>query len=164
MARIGGRPFFFEAQDCKGIEEELTKTFNASEHLAKESFNDLFENLTKDDQECQDFVGGRIIDVVGGISRKSVLRSIRGILAKQGILAQNEFQGVVTTVNYRNPNAKFEFTMKFMSDQAGSDFRKAVMNILNVVNFNNDGIRGIINGILGNIVADVVELGKEIDG
>ena len=164
MARIGGRPFFFEAQDCKGIEEELTKTFNASEHLAKESFNDLFENLTKDDQECQDFVGGRIIDVVGGISRKAVLKSIRGILAKQGILAQNEFQGVVTTVNYRNPNAKFAFTMNFMSVQATSDFRNAVKNVLTVVNFKTDGIHDIINGILGNIVADVVELGKEIDG
>ena len=162
MARIGGRPFFYEAQDWNGIKEELTKTFDESEHLAKESFNDLFEKLTKNGQECQDFVGGRIIDVVGGISRKSVLRSIRGILAKKGILNQNEFQGVVTTVNYRNPNSKFEFTMNFESVQAASVFRNSIKNILTVAK--TDEIHRIINGILGNIVADVVELGKEFDG
>ena len=168
MAHIGGRPPFFEAQDCKGIEEELTKTFDASEDLpklSKESYANLIENLTKNDQECQDFVGGMITGIVGGITRKVVRRTIRGIFAKQGILGQNghECQDVViSSVNYQNPNAKFEFTMNFKSIQAESDFLKAVKNILTVAK--TDEIRRIINGILGNIVADIVELGKEFDG
>ena len=162
MAYIGGHPSFFEAQDCKGIEEELTKTFAIdATKLSKESFANLKENLAKNDQECQDFVGGKISGVVGGIRKSVIRRIIRGILAKQGILAQNV---VGTSVNYRNPNAKFMVTMNFKSVQAASDFLKAVKNFLTVANSKTDEIRGIINGILGNIVADVVELGKEFDG
>ena len=169
MAHIGGRPPFFEAQDCKGIEEELTKTFDASEDLpklSKESYANLIENLTKNDQECQDFVGGMITGIVGGITRKGVRRIIRGILVKQGILFQND--QVATSVNYQNPNGpgcKFTFTMNFKSVQAEFDFLKAAKNFLTcVANSKTDEIRRIINGILGNIVADVVELGKEFDG
>ena len=165
MAHIGGRPPFFEAQDCKGIEEELTKTFDASEDLpklSKESYANLIENLTKNDQECQDFVGGMITGIVGGITRKRVRRIIRGILVKQGILFQND--QVATLVNYRNPNDKFTFTMNFKSVQAASDFLKAAKDFLTVANSKTDEIREIINGILGNVVADVVELGKEFDG
>ena len=100
MAYIGGHPSFFEAQNCNGIEEELTKTIDVSKaKVSKESFANLKENLAQNDQECQDFVGGRIIDVVGGIRRKVVLRIIRGILAKQEILAQNECKDVVINVN-----------------------------------------------------------------
>ena len=123
------------------------------------------DELAENDQECQDFVGGRIIDVVGGISGKVVRRIIRRILVKQGILGHNGHEWkdvVVTTVNYQNPNAKFTFTMKFKSVQAGSDFQKVLKNILTEAK--TDKIRGFINGILGNIVADVVELGKEYDG
>ena len=66
MAYTGGRPSFFEAQDCNGIEEELTKTMNASKDLAKffkESYANLKESLAQNDQECQDFVGGMISDI-----------------------------------------------------------------------------------------------------
>ena len=165
MAYIGGCPAFFEAQNCNGIEEELTKTIDASEDLpklSKESFANLKEDLAKNDQECQNFVGGRIIDVVGGISGRVVRRIIRRILAKQGLLAQNV---VVTSWSLQNPNPKikFSFTGNFKSVQAASDFLKAVKNFLTVANSKTDEIRGIINGILGNIVADVVELGKEFD-
>ena len=52
--------------------------------------------------------------------------------------------------------------MKFKSVQAGSDFQKVLKNILTEAK--TDKVRGFINGILGNIVADVVELGKEFDG
>ena len=170
MTHIGGGPGFFEAQDWNGIEVELTKTFDQSEDLpklSKETYANLKDELAENDQECQDFVGGRIIDVVGGISGTVVRRIIRRILVKQGILGHNGHEWkdvVVTTVNYRNPNAKFTFTMKFKSVQAGSDFQKVLKNILTVANSKTGGIRGFINGILGNIVADVVELGKEFDG
>ena len=68
MAYIGGCPAFFEAQNCNGIEEELTKTIDASKDrdlpkLSKESFAILKEDLAKNDQECQDFVGGMISDI-----------------------------------------------------------------------------------------------------
>ena len=59
MAYIGGRPSFFEAQDCNGIEEKLTKIMDASKDLAKvtkESYANLKESLAQNDQEYQDFV------------------------------------------------------------------------------------------------------------
>ena len=171
MAVIGGRAPFFEAQDFNGIDEELTKTFKASRDLvklSKESFNDLFENLTKNDHECQDFVGGMITGVVGGISEKAVRRIIRGIFIKQEILGHNGHEWkdvVVTAVKCPNPNAKFIFTMNFKSVQAASVFQRSSRNILTTLaNSKTDKIRGFINGILVNIVADVVELGKEFDG
>ena len=58
MAHIGGGPPFFEAQDWNGIEEEMTKTFDASEDLlklSKETFANLKDELGQNDQECQDF-------------------------------------------------------------------------------------------------------------
>ena len=92
MAYIGGRPIFFEAQDCDGIEEEATQTFriDASEDLskisAKESYANLKESLAQNDQKCPDFVGGKITGIVGGISGKVVRKIILGILAKQGTI------------------------------------------------------------------------------
>ena len=66
MAYLGGRPSFFEAQDCNGIKEEMTKIMNTSEDLvkvSKESYADLKEILDQNDQECQDFVVGMISDI-----------------------------------------------------------------------------------------------------
>ena len=69
MAYIGGRPSFFEAQDCNDCNDckiAMTKIMNTSEDLvkvSKESYANLKEILDQNDQECQDFVVGMISDI-----------------------------------------------------------------------------------------------------